>query len=820
MSDSSHHSEDLSRVAKNTVFLYIRSLFNLFLSLYTSRLVLMALGVDDYGIYNAVAGFVSMFWMVSGTLSGAITRFLTYEMGKGGKGDAGMIFSVAMTLLVGLIVLTLLFAEPFGVWFLNHKMTIPAGREYAANLVFQTAIITSVLNLLVTPFNALIVAHEKFSFYAFIGVGEAVLLFCLALLLVHARLPFDVLILYSIGRLLVSLIIQFSTAVFCLRSFSESHRRPGWNKGLFINLLNYSGWSLLTSFVGIWGGQGVNVALNVYTGPAVNAARGLAFTVTNSVGLFVQNFTSAIVPQVTKSLAAGEKQYFRSLVFNGSKLAFFIMLFMAVPLLMEAEFVLGLWLKEVPEYTVIFTRLAIIGAVIAMFDNILTQAQKSSGIIRNYQISISVLTAVSFVCSWIVLRSGYSPIWVYIVSLGFAVAAVAVSTVIASHTFEFSAAEIIKGIFIPDLAVWLCASIAPFLLIRVLPLGWLRFLSVLFVSEISVAVCACFISLTKEERRFVFQRLFRWAQKKYSSFHSRKARVSGSLNIQELDNANKYIYNLLVEDGPCMIARYGRTELMTLSNYLGVNSTERRSVVICLKGERAPWWWDEEWRINIGKLSGFFPLDDSSIERFCRLMLDDSAQLDLLGSWVEEEKYLDSYLNNVKKTPLACLEPFFSKVPWTQALKGKRVLVIHPFAELIEQQYHNKRALIFPGKEILPEFDLQVIKAVQTLGGGEGSGFRSWFEALEWMEGEIDKREFDIALIGCGAYGFPLAAYVKKKGKKAIHLGGSLQLLFGIIGKRWEEMPSYAGMINSAWVRPGEETKPRNAAQVEGGCYW
>jgi hypothetical protein len=200
-------------------------------------------------------------------------------------------------------------------------------------------------------------------------------------------------------------------------------------------------------------------------------------------------------------------------------------------------------------------------------------------------------------------------------------------------------------------------------------------------------------------------------------------------------------------------------------------------------------------------------------------MLTDAYEVDILGSWLNDEKYLNKQLTTSKRVVLEDLEPFFTKNPWTRALKGKKVLVVHPFAETIVAQY-KKRELLFDN-DLLPEFELKTIKAVQSI-AGEKTQFNDWFEALEYMKSQMDSIDYDICILGCGAYGFPLAAHAKRTGKKAIHLGGVTQLLFGIKGKRWEDyiVWPYMNLFNEHWVRPGENGKPKNAEQVEGGCYW
>jgi hypothetical protein len=299
--------------------------------------------------------------------------------------------------------------------------------------------------------------------------------------------------------------------------------------------------------------------------------------------------------------------------------------------------------------------------------------------------------------------------------------------------------------------------------------------------------------------------------------------------IKEADVASKIIYDALTSDKPCMIARFGSTELTCLKNYIGITK-EKNMLFSYIKGHTSPWWWEQNIIDQMQNWSGFFPPTTDQIEKFCQLMLKDITEVEILGSWLGGENYLKKELATVKKVHLRLLEPFWSDIPWTKALSGKKVLVVHPFAETILYQYDN-RIKLFNNLDILPEFkNFSVIQAVQSLGEGDNR-FIDWFEALEFMKSEIDMHDYDICLIGCGAYGFHLAAHVKRSGKKAVHLGGALQLLFGIKGKRWEDpfygvkewgipVGSYTNLINEFWVRPGDIYKPKNAQNVEGACYW
>ncbi|WP_304323135.1 hypothetical protein [Phocaeicola plebeius] len=298
---------------------------------------------------------------------------------------------------------------------------------------------------------------------------------------------------------------------------------------------------------------------------------------------------------------------------------------------------------------------------------------------------------------------------------------------------------------------------------------------------------------------------------------------------EDPNKASKVIYNLLQSEKPCMIARFGSTELSALINYIGVNSSVH-SIVKYIQGKQLEWWWNRNIMEQMQQWSGFYPPTPENMQKFGELMINETKEVDILGSWIINENYIFNYIKKAQIIHLRLLEPFWSNTPWTIALKDKKVLVIHPFAQLIYKQYTEKRTLLFKNPNILPPFKLEVIQAVQSL-GGNNNDFKDWFEALQWMKDEIDKKDYDICLIGCGAYGFPLAAHVKKQGKKAVHLGGALQLLFGIKGKRWENpnygvkewgIPygSYSSLINEYWVRPGDLGRPQNAEQVEGACYW
>ena len=279
-----------------------------------------------------------------------------------------------------------------------------------------------------------------------------------------------------------------------------------------------------------------------------------------------------------------------------------------------------------------------------------------------------------------------------------------------------------------------------------------------------------------------------------------------------LENAYKAICNILKSEKPCMISRFGSNELDTTLNY-------KKGHPLSFLRNIYPFWVSRTTKERMLINAGFFPNDNKSLSKFADLIISIVSNIDILGVWVGTEENLP-LSTSCKRVNLMSLEPFWSKSPWTKELEGRKIIVVHPFAESIRKQY-VQRELLFENKDILPEFaSLTVVKAVQSI-GGVTNGFNTWFDALHYMENEIDKVDYEIALIGCGAYGMPLAAHCKKMGKKAVHLGGALQLLFGIRGNRWEtEQDIYKQFMNEHWVRPLESERPKAAQNVENACYW
>lgn len=281
-------------------------------------------------------------------------------------------------------------------------------------------------------------------------------------------------------------------------------------------------------------------------------------------------------------------------------------------------------------------------------------------------------------------------------------------------------------------------------------------------------------------------------------------------------DASDCIQQFLESDKPAMIARFGSVELSCVADY--ASPVNFKNCVKYILGISNHLDYSKSTLFSMGNNAGFFPVTKANLDRFSELMLDSMSIVDILGSWREDELIFEKELINAIKVPLGDLEPYFHKDPWSVALKGKKILVIHPFEESILEQY-AKHEFLFKDQRVLPKFELQTLKAVQSI-AGTPCAYNTWFDALDAMKREIVKRDFDIAIIGCGAYGFPLAAFVKSIGKKAVHLGGATQILFGIKGKSWEERDDFKQMFNESWTRPNESEVPCQSSKIEGGRYW
>lgn len=403
------------RIAKNTMLLYFRMIIMMGVQLYTVRIVLDVLGASDYGLYNVVGGVVSMLAFLSGTMSTASQRYFAFEIGRGDRKQLRNTFNMTLLIyiLIGIIILLLL--ETFGLWFLNHKITMPANRIVAANWVYQFAIGSLFLTMFQTPYSAMVIAHERMNFFAYVGILEVVLKLVVVYLLMIGS--YDKLILFGILNLIVTFLVTTINRIYCLKNFKESRFLYYWDKSLFKEIVSYSGWNLFGALAGIMNNQGINIVLNMFFGPVVNAARAVAFQINTALNQFVQNFMTATRPQITKYYAQGDNDKMLNLVFQSSKFSFFLLFLVSLPIMFKMPFILDIWLKKVPEYTVLFARLIIVGALIDTLSYSLMATVQATGKIKVYQALVGSVMLLNVPISFLFLKFGFSVETVFYIAI-------------------------------------------------------------------------------------------------------------------------------------------------------------------------------------------------------------------------------------------------------------------------------------------------------------------------------------------------------------------------------------------------------------------
>ena len=403
------------RIAKNTIFLYFRMLFLMLISLYTSRVILDALGVEDYGIYNVVGGFVSMFALISAALTSACTRFLNFELGKGDPERQNVVFSTAVTIQWGLAILVAVLSEAIGVWYVNNVMVLSPERLTAANWCFQFSIFNFCMNLITVPYNASIIAHEKMKAFAYVSIFQGLAQLGISFMVYYE--PFDRLVFYALMLMVLQFLIRYMYQVYCRKHFKECHYRFIVDKPLLKHMFSYSLWHLVGNGAAVLKNHGVNLVLNFFFGPAVNAARGLANHVDGAVNQFASNFMMAMNPQITQSYSRGDLKGMFQLANRGSRFSFYLLFVLALPVIINADYILHIWLKEVPAHTVTFIQLTLISMMITSVSGPLITAQNATGNVRNYQLVVGGILLLNLPLSYIFLRLGMIPEIVVVVAI-------------------------------------------------------------------------------------------------------------------------------------------------------------------------------------------------------------------------------------------------------------------------------------------------------------------------------------------------------------------------------------------------------------------
>ena len=438
------------RIAKNTMFLYFRTLLVMAIGLYTSRAVLQVLGVEDFGIYNVVGGFVSMFSLLSGSLNVASQRFLAFELGKE-QSDIQKIFSSTITIHIFLSISMFLLLEVFGIWFLNYKINIPIDRMNAANWVFHCSVLTFCINIISVPYSAAIVAYEKMSAFAYMSIFEA--LAKLAAVFALLKIKNDSLIIYAIFLMLIAVASRLAYGIYCHIHFKECRYKFIIDRDLLKSLLSFSGWNFIGTSAGVLNTQGINILINLFFGVVLNAARGIATQVENVLNTFVSNFMMALNPQIMKAFASQNFDYLNKMIITGTKIAFFLFGIISLPIFVNTEFVLRVWLKNVPDYSVLFVRLGFIFTLSQNLSQCLYTAMLATGRIKKYQIIVGSLSIMAFPCTWIFFKAGLNVAWGYGAMIIFSIICLAARLILLQDMISgFRARTYVKKALLPILS--------------------------------------------------------------------------------------------------------------------------------------------------------------------------------------------------------------------------------------------------------------------------------------------------------------------------------------------------------------------------------
>lgn len=498
MSSSSNNK----RVAKNTLFLYFRMILIMLVTLYTSRVVLAELGIKDYGIYNVVGGVVAMFSFLNNCMSSATQRFMTFELGRGDMARLKKVFAASLNIHITIGVIIVLLAETIGLWFVNHKLVIAPDRMTAANWVYQFSILTFCVNIIQVPYNAVLIAHEKMNVYAYISILEAFLKLGIVYLLVIV--PADKLITYGILVFAVQLIIRGIYQVYCRRHYVESKFRLFWDKGLYKQMSGFAGWNLFGSVAWLLRDQGLNIVLNLFFGTAINAARGVASQVSSAVMGFISNFQVALNPQITKNYATGNIPEMEKLSYLGIKFSFLLLFTMAFPLCLNIDYVLHLWLVEVPDYTALFIILIMVESLAGnMFGVPLMTSLSATGKIRNYQIVVSCIILCILPAGYVALRLGCDAPSVFYISIVFTLVSGFVRFLFCRKQIGYSLRRMAREVLLPIAGVSVLSLPLP-IVIKSLWLEAQTFANFILLCVIAASITIAvswFVGLKAQERQ-------------------------------------------------------------------------------------------------------------------------------------------------------------------------------------------------------------------------------------------------------------------------------------------------------------------------------
>jgi O-antigen/teichoic acid export membrane protein len=470
-------------------------------SLYTSRVILNTLGVEDYGIYNVVGGVVAMFAFFNGAMSSATQRFLSYEIGKGDFVQLRKTFNATQVIHIGIAVLIFILAETIGLWFVKTYLVIPVERMDAAIWVYHFSVLSFMVSIIQVPYNATIIAHERMNVYAYVSILEVTLKLLIVFMLTW--ITYDKLKLYGVLQFLVVLIIATIYRIYTRRNFGESKFEVVKDKKLYKILISYSGWSLFGNVASVAQGQGINIILNIFFGPIVNAARGIAVQVEGAVNSFVTNFQMAVNPQIIKSYAADEKEYMISFIIRSSKFSFYLLFLLSLPIILEINQILKLWLRNVPSYAPIFTVLILVVILITSISGPLKIAVQATGKIAVYQAVIGTLLFMTLPISYYFLKLGYPPEVTLYITIVIEIIALIFRFFFLKKIINFPVTRFIKDVVIRNIIIVLLSVSLPLFVRKALDESFWRLIFVVCVAFIWNAIVIYVVGLNKSEKMIV-----------------------------------------------------------------------------------------------------------------------------------------------------------------------------------------------------------------------------------------------------------------------------------------------------------------------------
>lgn len=502
---------DNKRIAKNTMYLYFRMLFSMAITLYTSRVVLTALGVEDFGLYNVIGGILSLLSVLKVLVSSGTQRFLNFEMGRGASIERLIeIFTSSLTLFAFVGALIFLLAETVGLWFLNTYLVIPDDRLFAANVVYQVTIISMFVSLVQIPYTSAIMAHERMDVYGYIGVGEP--LIRLGLILLMPFLPGDKLVNYSLILLSIFIGVTLFYVFFCQKNFAECRLRLSKNWATCKSLVSFTVWNLLETISNSLSGQGQNILLNMFFGPTVNAARAVAYQVNHAVQGFATNFLIATFPQITKSYSAGNYNDYYSLMIRSSKFAFLVMSIIFIPICLNTGYILNIWLKTPPENSALFVNLVIVGMIIRMFSEPLYTGIQATGNIKNYQIFTNIVTLLNLPLCYILLKIWQEPSIVFLVTIGLAFFFVASRLYFIKKQAGFPIRPFVQMVIVKCIIPAAIVFLPLYYINSLTEKNIYSFIGICVLSVVWSCFVFCFMSMNRSERQFIYKLIIKKKQ--------------------------------------------------------------------------------------------------------------------------------------------------------------------------------------------------------------------------------------------------------------------------------------------------------------------